>query len=260
MELNSKGGFLMKIFKKVSAVALAICLFFGLVAMTNTSIVAKADTQPVKLYYLDSFGGKYGRSNYTVYIKINHNAQNKAVYLHYYTQNGSQWYDQAGEYVTTISDGSEIWKVTPSSAYGILYAIKYVGDGQTYWDNNNGNNYTNTDVLGDTPAIKLKRITSSSLNGTTSIHLDAVVKNLDYTKIVKVRYTDDNWATYQDVPLTYYSSISDTNNELWSGSISIDSSKTSSFKFCAYYTVNNTTYWDNNFGANYDINYIYQPY
>lgn len=250
----------MKFFKKVSAILLVFCLFFGLMGMTNVSMVAKANTQPVELYYLDLLGGRYGVSQYTVYVRVNHNAQNKAVSIHYYNQNGSYWADQAGEYLTTLSDGSEIWTVTPSLPYGVLYAIKYVGDNQTYWDNNNGNNYTDNDVLGNLPAIKFNRLRLSTSGENTNISVASTLKNLGFNKVVNVRYTDDNWATYKDVPLTYSYSIQDTNNEKWIGNITIDSSKVNSFQCCVYYTVNGTTYWDNNFGTNYDINYVYPSY
>lgn len=247
----------MKLLRRISAIVLTICVLFNLVATTNNAIVAKADGKTVELYYLDGYGGRYGMSKYTVYVKVNSNAQHKEVYLHYYNQNGSKWEDKAGSYVTTLPDGSEIWEVTPGNAYGTLYAIKFVGDGQVYWDNNNGNDFTNQNVLG-CANIKLRRIrTNESLNKIT-ISLEAVVKNIAFQKVVGVRYTDDNWASYKDVDLKYSDSIEGTNNERWTGTIEIDSSKKSSFHFCGYYTVSGDTYWDNNFGKNYNINYTYQ--
>lgn len=247
----------MKLLRKISAVVVTICILFSLAATTNKAAVVKANGKTVELYYLDGIGGRYGVSKYTVYVKVNSNAQHKEVFLHYYTQNGSRWEDVAGSYVTTLPDGSEIWKVTPLSAYGTLYAIKFVGDGQVYWDNNNGNNYINKDVLGYAN-IKLRRISKSEYQNKTTINFEAVVKNIAYQKDVGVRYTDDNWASYKNVALKYDRPIEGTNSEVWTGRIEIDSSKTSSFYFCGYYTVNGTTYWDNNFGANYNINYTYQ--
>lgn len=243
----------MKLLKRVSAIALTICMLFSLVVTTNSSIVAKADSVPVQLYYLDNQGGRYGMSNYTVYVQINSNASNKAVWVHY-CQGGSDWMDKQGGYVTTLPDGSEIWKVTVEGAYGILYTIKFIGDGQVYWANNNGNNFTGDDVLG-TANIKVGRIsTSETINGTV-INFSVTVKNLGFAKNVGIRYTDDNWASYKQVELKYDHSISGTNNEVWTGSITIDPNKKNAFQFCGFYTVNGNTYWDNNFGANYDINY-----
>ena len=244
----------MKLLKRVSAIALAICVLFGLAVTTNSPTVAKADSVPVQLYYLDNQGGRYGMSNYTVYVQINSNASNKAVWLHY-CQGGSDWTDKQGGYVTTLPDGSEIWKVTVEGAYGILYTIKFIGDGQVYWANNNGNNFTEKDILG-TANIKVERISTYDTLDKTVINFSATVKNVGFAKKVGIRYTDDNWASYKDVELKYDYSISDTNNEVWTGSIEINAANKNAFKFCGYYKVNDNEYWDNNFGENYDINYI----
>lgn len=246
----------MKLLKQVSAIALTICMLFSLVVTTNSSIVAKADSVPVQLYYLDNQGGRYGMSNYTVYVQINSNAAHKEVWAHY-CQSGSTWLDKQGGYVTTLPDGSEIWKVTVEGAYGILYTIKFIGDGQVYWANNNGNNFTENDVLG-TANIKVGRITTYDTLDKTIINFSVTVKNLSLIKNVGIRYTEDNWVSYKQAELSYDYSVPGTNNEVWTGSIVIDSSKKNAFKFCGYYTVNGNTYWDNNFGANYDINYIAQ--
>lgn len=244
----------MKLLKRVSAIALTICMLFSLVVSTNSSIVAKADSVPVQLYYLDNQGGRYGMSNYTVYVQINSNAAHKEVWLHY-CLNGSDWTDKQGGYVTTLPDGSEIWKVTVEGAYGILYTIKFIGDGQVYWANNNGNNFTGDDILG-TANIKVGRISTYDTLDKTIINFSVTVKNLGFAKNVGIRYTDDNWASYKQVKLEYDHSISGTNNEVWTGSTEIDANKKNAFKFCGYYEVNGNTYWANNFGENYDINYI----
>ena len=81
------------------------------------------------------------------------------------------------------------------------------------------------------------------------------MKNPDYNKIVKVRYTQDNWATYKDIDLSYLSSISGTDSERWDITLNLDENKINDFHYCIYYQVNGQTYWDNNFGENYDKNY-----
>lgn len=248
----------MKLLKKVSAIALAICMLCGLAVTAGSPTVAKADGVPVQLYYLDNQGGRYGMSNYTVYVQINSNAQHKEVWLRY-CQSGDNWENKQGGYVTTLPDGSEIWEVTVQGAYGILYAIKFVGDGQVYWANNNGNNFTEEDILG-TANIKVGRISTYDTLDKTIINFSAVVKNLAPVKEVGIRYTDDNWASYKDIELKYSYSIPGTNNEVWTGTTEIDSSKKDAFQFCGYYKVNGNTYWDNNFGKNYDINYKVRPY
>lgn len=228
-------------------------MVFGLFGVSGSEITAKASTNPVKMYYFEPTFSKYNITSYSVYIQINDNAQNKAVYLHYKSDYGSgiTWEDKAASYVTTLSDGSQIWKATVSSM-SIEYAIKYVGDGQTYWDNNNNNNYTSADKIGSIP-VKLQRLTYP--NSSDSYGINVVLKNLGYNKVVKVRYTQDNWVTYQDVLLSYVSSDTSRGTEEWSTTLSLDTIDKDKFEYCVYYTVNGQTYWDNNFGNNYDCYY-----
>ncbi|MCI8408013.1 MAG: hypothetical protein HFJ09_01910 [Lachnospiraceae bacterium] len=144
--------------KKVSDIALTICRLCGLTVTVSSPMVAKADVKPVELYYIDNQSGRYGMVSYTIYIKINSNARHKEVWLHY-NQSGSDWTDKQAGYLGTLPDGSEIWKITVEGPYGISYTIKFIGDGQVYWANNNGKNFTEEDVLG-TANIKAVRITT----------------------------------------------------------------------------------------------------
>ena len=86
------------------------------------------------------------------------------------------------------------------------------------------------------------------------------MQNFGYEKDVKVRYTEDNWATQQDVAM-HYVSTNDDGTELWTVTLNVNDSSLENFEFCAYYynSSNNQTYWANNFGQNYDSSYrIYQ--
>lgn len=88
---------------------------------------------------------KYGYDQYDVYIEIAaSSAGTKKVYAHYSTQEG-EWLDSATAFFIKLDDNTEIWKVTVSGwGLGGEYAIKYIADGQTYWDNNFGTNYTSS--------------------------------------------------------------------------------------------------------------------
>ncbi|MCI8408012.1 MAG: hypothetical protein HFJ09_01905 [Lachnospiraceae bacterium] len=90
------------------------------------------------------------------------------------------------------------------------------------------------------------------------INFSVIVKNIGFVKNVGIRCTDDNWASYKDVELNYSGHYKGTKYELWTGSITINTNKKNAFKFCVFDKVNGNTYWDNIFGANYDINYIAQ--
>ena len=242
-----------KVFKKLSAIVMMFAMIFGLFGITGSGITAKASTNPVNMYCYDFVYSKYGYTEYNVYIQVEAgSAGSKAVYVHYDAGN-SVWQDQAATFLTKIDDNTEIWKATVGGfGIGEEYAIKYIGDGQTYWDNNNGNNYTGNDILGQAN-VKVKRLNYQT---PSSFKVQATVKNLAYNKVVKVRYTQDNWVTYQDAALSYEAPITGTNAETWGVTLNLDESKMDDFHYCVSYQVNGTTtYWDNNFGANYDKSY-----
>lgn len=235
--------------KKMLAAIMATVILCGGINVFGGNTTAKASENPVQMYSMDHYFSKYGIYQYTVYIQIDANsANNKAVYVHHSTSDG--WVDTEATFLIKLDDNTEIWKADISGVETDKYVIKYVGDGTTYWDNNNGNNYNLNNVAG---SANVKAIRRNPYVSSTCIR--AVVKNLAYNKIVKVRYTRDNWLTYNDVDLLYVSSISETNEELWSVDIGLDTNNSGPLQYCIYYEVNGQTYWDNNFGSNYDSTY-----
>lgn len=235
------------------ALALVMTLSMLLCILGSFSILkASAITDNVSLYSSEVYFSKYGMSRRYIYVQTNDNASNQHVYVHYKYLEGQDWQDEEATYFTTLPDGSKIWKADIGS-YSTEYAIKYVADGVTYWDNNNGNNYTH-EKIGTAP-ITANRSYSSYYG---SFYINATLQNYAYDKVVKVRYTEDNWATYTDVPLKYSLTNSD-GTEDWTTTLTLDSDKTDSFQYCIYYEVNNQTYWANNFGENYGYNYRVYP-
>lgn len=234
--------------KRITALLLSVLVIATGLAFSSSSIKVKAATNPVEFY--SSYINYYYVSTYlTTYIKVNTLGSNQHVYLHENTiQTG--WTDVEGQYVKTLSDGSQIWKVT-SSYFGpnIEYAIKYQVDGQTYWDNNNGNNYTQNNILGS--AVIGVNPAYPGVTDASAYPIKVAVKNLAYNKDIKVRYTQDNWATYTEQSLSYSSTNTD-GSEYWTTALRLDSNKSSSFHYAVSYTVNGQTYWDNNFGNNYN--------
>lgn len=244
---------LSKTLKKFSAILMVFAMVFGVMGAFGGNITAKASSNPVQMYSMDHYFSKYGISQYNVYIQVDaSSAANKAVYVHHTSD--SDWVDTAATYFTSLDSNTEIWKANISGTNTGEYAIKYVGDGVTYWDNNDGNNYTLNNVLGTANVKAIRRMYSLS-----GYCIRAVVKNLSPTKTVTVRYTEDNWATYKDANLSYVSSTTGTNDELWTVTLDIDEDNSSSVQYCIRYDVNGQTYWDNNFGANYDSNF-YRAY
>lgn len=212
------------------------------------SVEASAATDRVSMYLRDPFFNENGLTASDVYVQTKDNASSQQVYVHYFYMPGYEWKDSQATYVTTLSDGSKIWKASIGS-YNTEYAIKYIADGETYWDNNNGNNYT-TQLLGTAP-ITVNRTEYIS----SYCPVKVTLQNYAYQKNVVARYTDDNWATYHDVSLTYSSTNTD-GTEIWNTNIPINEGESTSFEYCVYYEVNGQTFWANNFGQNYDYSHI----
>ena len=115
--------------------------------------------------------------------------------------------------------------------------------------NNNNNNYTFTNELG---AANLKLNTPSEYGLNAEYYpINVTVKNLGYNKVVKVRYTQDNWATYMDKELSYSYANSD-GTETWGTTLNLDYNKRDQVHYAISYTVNGVTFWDNFFGDNYN--------
>ena len=223
----------------------AFCVFGGVSA-------AAATNNKVKLYSSNLYFCKYGINGTDVYIQTKDNAANQQVYVHYNYLKGQAWKDSKAEYVKTLSDGSKIWKAYITS-YNTEYAIKYVANGVTYWDNNNGKNYAEE-------RIGAAEITANRAGYPyfPNYQITATLKNLAYQKNVKVRYTANSWKTYKEVSMKYYRTNSD-GTELWTASIPDYIKDYSGFQYCISYTVNGRTYWANNFGENYDTSYRVYP-
>jgi hypothetical protein len=239
-----------KTMKKLSALIMALAMIFSVMGFGGSDITVKAASNPVKLYSTELTFCKYGMTNYNVYVQVDANsASNKKVYVHHSTYNQG-WIDTAATYVGKLDSNTEIWKASVSVMGTADYVIKYVGDGVTYWDNNNGQNYEASNTLGTAVVKALPRREQGVIQ--------ALVKNLGYNKTVKVRYTNDNWATYKEANLSYYyTSDTSANTECWATTINV--SNPEEFQYCISYTVNGKTYWDNNFGSNYD-NLFYRAY
>lgn len=228
-----------KIISRIISCALAFCVTgIGLGGLTAKK--ASAATEPVKLYWaqIDNYRGYDVNSGD---ISVQNLGFAKNVLVHY-TIDGVNWSDLAAKYskADPNNPGYEVWSFSLSGS-GVpikSFCIEYQVNNQTYWDNNGGSNYTfngNHVILGDNNVKAVRYGTYSGI----------FVKNLGTDKQVGVRYTTDNWTTYQDVNTSYY--FSQTNN--------IDAFEfpilPAGAKYAVFYTVNGNTYWDNNYGENY---------
>jgi hypothetical protein len=245
----------MKIFKKLkkaAVLALTAIIFTTAFTVTGAQIEAKAATNEVSMYYVDS-KDSYRSTSHDIYIKVKNLGYDKKVTVHSSQPYPStSWSDTSASYYKTLSDGSEIWKATIGNGmYNVYYAIKYEVNGSTYWDNNDGQNYVDYQQVGVNP-IKNQRTSWSTTQDFSNYKISARVKNLGYSKVVKVRYTQDNWVTSSEKELAFNYSISEINEEQWQTTLTLDPNKKDQFQYYVYYQVNGQTYYDNNFGTNYN--------
>ena len=236
---------------RAAAMLLALTILFSMFCIAGTT-TASAETKRVCLYSSGETFTKYGASNYEIFVQTKDNAYDQKVTVHYFYMPSLGWCDAEAEYVTTLSDGSKIWRAVITSFY-CQYAIKYEADGETIWDNNNGNDYRGTEFIGTAP-VAVQRISSMQYNR-TAYQVNAVLQNYAYDKNVFVRYTTDGWRSYSDQALGYQKT-NDDGTETWTTKLNLTSLENDSdFEYAICYQVNGTEYWANYFGENYDFNY-----
>ena len=232
---------------KLASLVLSLVMLLGALSVAGTA-TASAATDKVSLYSSSVSFSKYGGSTYEVFVKTNDNASNQKVTIHYNYLNTMDWQDAQATYVTTLSDGSKIWRAYFSS-FDCKYAIKLEANGQITWDNNNGKNYTGKDVIGTAPVVS-ERL--GYQYNTSNYQINAVLQNYAYNKNVFVRYTTNGWQSYQDKALSY-SKTNENGTETWTTNVNANGSD---FQYVICYRVNGREYWANNFGENYN-NYYY---
>lgn len=232
-----------KNFKRTLTFVLALSMLLCCVSAFG-SVQASANTNQVNMYFYEPIFSKYGLTSANIYIQTKGNAFNQQVYVRYQYHSNQEWNDVQATYLCTFCDGSKLWRASISS-YNTQYSIKYVADGQIYWDNNNGNSYTN-EILGDIPLIIKK----------DDLKINAISKNNGFQKSIYVRYTEDNWNTYKDIPMIYNSTNED-GTENWSTTLNLDSSKSDSFEYCVYQQINGKTCWAHFCDKNFNIGHSY---
>lgn len=190
-------------------------------------------------------------------IEVKNLAYSKQVELYYKKSDGT-WAVQAASYFGPSTAGKELWLVSlpaPSTSFAVKYAV----NGQTYWDNNNGSNYSAARYQFDAnlgyPAISDAQGGYQVASGGSAGYVKGsiLVKNLSPTKTISVTYTDDNWATTKQAKASYTATLP-SGVEYWEYTLplayGVDHSK---IKMAFQYTWPSGSTWDNNFGKNYRL-------
>ncbi len=194
------------------------------------------------------------------YVEVDNLAYNKQVTVRYQAQ-GGEWVDAVARYVAPSGANSEAWyfETEPKTYTDRLgtefpFAIRYSVGGQTYWDNNAGQNYR----VGGGPrtfspsfVLEATNLALTELRwGLDQVNAQVALKNLGAEKNVSVVYSTDGWRTVQTAQGTFQ--YSSSGYELWSLAMPVGVEATS-IELAVSYTVNGQTYWDSNFGRDYAL-------
>jgi len=229
-------------------------------------------TSPVTLKYAESDnfapgGGVTGVNNTLVAAKVQNLAFAKDVALHYAQPDGT-WAEKPLDWRADFGN-YDLFQLKDSSFVTNQFVVRYTVDGQTFWDNNHGANYsiseTQPNTVGGHVALNVATARRGTEAGggfvfTTSwVEGEIYVFNLSFNKRVGIRLTADGWATSQDTDAFYSGPVSvaegQSQVERWSfktPEFNLDES-TPNFQFAIYYNDADTGqwFWDNNFGQNY---------
>lgn len=199
----------------------------------------------------------------------------KQVYAHVLRRDGV-WIDVPLQFKRTIANNREIWEGVFSppqnTVYDVRYALKYVVNGQTYWDNNGGLDYTihrDSGTRLPTGVNVYDGNLRNSLNigpGGTVLRNWVTVRNLAFAKLVRVHYSTDGWTTKRIATATFnpnfwagwYSAAPNPNRygfEEWNFELDVGPTATA-VQYAVEYVVNGQTYWDNNYGRNYRVSLV----
>ncbi|MBW1294728.1 carbohydrate-binding protein [Aquimarina litoralis] len=205
-------------------------------------------------------------------VKVKNLAYQKEVAIHHATNDGD-WVDIPLTYDQSIGNDEEIWvgEVTPDyEMYSTDFVVKYTVDGQTYWDNNNGKNYSMLVNMGGflAPDVHVEVNDSFTRSAGTSFAINVNARrNYGANVTVEVVYTTDNWVTKNTVPMSYqrYFRVGYAHYIMSPNQFDVDVYDTlirvhdevQSIEFAIVYKVNGEEYWDNNYGNNYTLDKIF---
>ncbi|MBW7473149.1 CBM21 domain-containing protein [Paenibacillus oenotherae] len=250
--------------RRMGKLAMGLFVVVMLMGTLAQSAFASGEVALLKAYV---YKYKFGYVGFSGDIEVLNSAYAKTVTVHYNPGNGT-WYDTNASYVGPTDASHEKWSFSIatdninnahpelSGLTSIEFAVKYEVNGQTYWDNNGGSNYTlgtSSSGPGYTLLGKPNVLAQYGFINGTSFYGNVTVKDLAYTKTVKIVYTTNNWVTTQEGYATYSGEANGAGSvENWGFDFNVGSGVTQ-IKYAVSYTVNGQTYWDNNYGNNYTV-------
>jgi hypothetical protein len=227
----------------------------------SAKTTGQADT-PVQLIrsgsYLQEINGT-SEKNYNFQVRVENLAYAKNVFVHQKLTNGN-WTNIALSYSGPLDSGFELWNVYfNNSMADTQFVIGYTVNGVTYWDNNDGSYYNQPLNSGEMLGVRFNVGVYywAFMNNTLSVQVD--VRNLAYSKTVKIVWSSDSWKTSQvgyasfQSSYTYgYATVScptAAGFERWTAAVSTGSIP--NLQFYVEYDVNGQQYFDNNWNSNF---------
>jgi hypothetical protein len=238
--------------------------------------VNDASASPVELLWVKATSTGSLKARAYGFIEVENIAYEKNVVVAYWNSETDSWQETSASYVEPTFGNYEKWyfetpeisENTPYSMWGVSFqlAVRYEVNGQTYWDNNDGQDYLvsyNASPMPSAPSTAIGRVNIlqqwgrleriNNLNNNVSGRL--LVKDLAVDKKIDMVWTIDNWETHNRTLCNYIDESSyDNAVEEWSFAFGyMNLPLDAVIEYCFVYEVNGETYWDNNSGQNYQL-------
>jgi maltose 6'-phosphate phosphatase len=183
------------------------------------------------------------------------------------------WFSLKASYHSTLEPDKEYWRaqimvlgsIDKSLPGNITFALRYITQGNEYWDNNEGLNYFSQADSGirviATQAMQAIHFESRMLNGQKQLPVTVSVNDSIHAKAVTIHWTTDNWQHthktschfkrnyWDEVAGSYARNPNQYGSTIWQGLLKIDN------PFKVQYTIScespDQVFWDNNQGNNY---------
>ena len=212
-------------------------------------------------------GGGFTGTFCSISAKVKNIGFAKDVAAHY-TNDGNTWQDRALGFSAHFAD-HDIFAGTIEDDPVEQFVIRYSVDGQTFFDNNFGQNYRpGLALVGENVVLNRATARQGSEAGggfvfTTSwLEGEILVNNLSFVKDVGVRVSLDGGGTWSDTHAAF--SGQNTADHRFVGPVEVWTLKTPEFnlnaaspefRFAVFYRNGATgdIFWDNNFGQDYRL-------
>jgi hypothetical protein len=198
-------------------------MLFSIIYLLFFSVTVHATEKVALMYANFDANPQYALDdrNFEGFIEVENIAYIKEINIHY-SVDSQNWQSIAASYAKETFGNKEAWDfnetIASDSVSNIEFAIEYKVAGQTYWDNNNGQNYTLASSVPYFDEWNLALVYAQRSNNGTQLTGLIKLKNIAFEKDVKIKYTYNGWSTSAYQAASYsedYSYPGDEESEKW---------------------------------------------